>query len=142
MILFEPELHIGGGIVVPDIAGWREERLPVIPESAFFTVVPDWVCEVISKSTERIDRAEKMPWYAAIGVNHAWLVHPRQKTLEAYRLANRMWLYVAAHKDDERARIEPFEAIELDLATLWRRLPYPTTASEPSSEWEYERALP
>jgi Uma2 family endonuclease len=142
IILFEPELHVGGEIVVPDLAGWRRERLPHVPDSAFFTVTPDWICEVLSKSTERLDRTEKMPFFASVGVGHAWLVHPRSRSLEAFRLTEGKWLMIGAHKDDEKARVEPFEAIELDLAQLWIDLPFPTHAAEPTTEWEYERSLP
>src|SRR5262249_41627290 len=76
LILFEPELHLGDEIVVPDLAGWRRERLPLAPDAAFFTVPPDWICEVLSRSTEKMDRVEKMPLYASFGVSFAWLVHP------------------------------------------------------------------
>jgi Uma2 family endonuclease len=142
LILFEPELHIGDEIVVPDLAGWRRERLPNVPDEAFFTVTPDWICEVLSKSTERLDRTEKMPFFASVGVQCAWLVHPRSRTIEAFRLHDDKWLMLAVHKDDERARIEPFDAIELDIAALWADLPFPTRASEPTTEWDYERSLP
>lgn len=77
MILDEPELHLDGNILVPDLAGWRRERLPLLPDATFLTLAPDWTCEVLSKSTERTDRTEKMPAYAASGGPHAWLVEPR-----------------------------------------------------------------
>jgi Uma2 family endonuclease len=137
IILDEPELHVGEDIVVPDLAGWRRERMPVVPDGAFFTIVPDWVCEVLSPGTERIDRAEKMPLYASLGVQYAWLVHPRRRTLEAFRLHQGKWLVIAVHKDDERARIEPFGAIELDLANLWANVPLPTRASEGTAEHDW-----
>src|SRR5215813_3254221 len=82
LILNEPELHLGDEIVVPDLAGWRRDRLPLVPEGAAFTVPPDWICEVLSRSTEKMDRNEKMPIYASFGVHHAWLVHPRKRTVE------------------------------------------------------------
>ena len=75
-ILDEPELHFGDDVVVPDLAGWRRERMPAIPDAAFFTLAPDWVCEVLSPSTERIDRGRKLRIYAEAGVAHAWLVNP------------------------------------------------------------------
>ena len=137
IILDEPELHLGGAIVVPDLAGWRRDRLPVVPDEAFFTVRPDWVCEVLSRSTERTDRAEKMPLYASFDVGHAWLVHPRRRTLEAFRIHEGRWLSVAVYKDDDRARVEPFDAIELDLTVLWADVALPTRASEDSAEYEY-----
>lgn len=136
IIVSEPELHLQGEIVVPDLAGWRIERLPLVPDAAFISVVPDWVCEVLSPKTERFDRAEKMPLYARLGVGHAWLVHPRRKTLEAFRLHQQMWLAIGVYKDQDRARIEPFEAIELDLATLWAHVALPTRASEEAADYE------
>src|SRR5262245_58841510 len=85
IILVEPELHLGDDIVVPDLAGWRIERMPIVPDAAFFTLAPDWVCEVLSRSTAVNDRAEKLPIYAASGVGHVWLINPIQHTLEVFR---------------------------------------------------------
>jgi Uma2 family endonuclease len=137
LILDEPELHFGEQIVVPDLAGWRRERLAMVPDAAFIDVTPDWICEVLSRSTERTDRAEKLPLYASVGVRHAWLVHPRRRTLEAFRLHDGKWLAIAVHKDTERARIEPFDAIELDLAQLWADVRLPTRAGEEAAEYAY-----
>jgi putative restriction endonuclease len=136
IIISEPEIHVGEAIVVPDLAGWRVETLPIVPDAAFISVVPDWVCEVLSPPTERFDRAEKMPFYASIGVSHAWLVHPRRRTLEAFRLHDGMWLAIEVHKDRDHARIEPFGAIELDLAKLREHVALPTRASEEPGEYE------
>ena len=138
LILDEPELHLGDEIVVPDLAGWRRERLSIVPDAAFITVPPDWVCEVLSKSTEKTDRTEKMPLYASFGVPHAWLVHPRRRTLEAFQLRDGKWLATAVYKDTDRARIEPFDAIELDLAVLWADVPLPTRASEEPAHYAFE----
>jgi hypothetical protein len=138
LILDEPELHLGDEIVVPDLAGWRRERLSVVPDAAFFTVPPDWVCEVLSKSTEKTDRTEKMPIYASFGVPYAWLVHPRRRTLEAFRLRKGKWVANAVHKDADRARIEPFDAIELDLAVLWADVPLATRLSEEPAHYRVE----
>ena len=137
VILFEPELHIAEHVIVPDLAGWRTERLPMLPEGASFTVVPDWVCEVLSPSTQRLDRIEKMPVYAAMGVQHLWLVHPTARVLEVFRLHEGNWLQIALHKDLVRARIEPFDAIELDLAAIWSRVPRPTRAGEEAAAYGY-----
>lgn len=133
IILDEPELHFGERVLVPDLAGWRRERMPVVPEGAYFTVVPDWVCEVASKATEKLDRRKKLPLYASVGVSHAWLIHPRLRTLEVLRLHDGKWLSVSVYADDEKIRAEPFEAIELDLATLWSDLP--TRASESATDY-------
>jgi Uma2 family endonuclease len=118
-ILDEPELHFGGDVLVPDLAGWRRERMPEFPDTAAFTLAPDWVCEVASPSTERLDRAKKMPVYAREGVAFLWLVNPATRTLEAYRLSDGRWLLLATHAGSARFRAEPFDAVELDLAALW-----------------------
>jgi Uma2 family endonuclease len=118
-IIDEPELHFGDDIVVPDLAGWRRERLPEFPDTPAFSLAPDWACEVVSPSTERLDRAKKMPVYAAAGVPHLWLVNPTARTVEVYRLADGRWLLLATHEGAQRVRAEPFEAVELDLAPLW-----------------------
>ena len=138
VILWEPELHLLEDIVVPDLAGWRLERMSMVPDAAFFTIAPDWICEVLSPSTEKTDRAEKMPLYAASGVHHAWFVHPRRRTLEAFRLRDGAWVSIAVHDDTDRARIEPFEAIELELPRIWARVPLPTRACEPMAHYEFE----
>lgn len=123
-ILDEPELHFGPpdaeDVLVPDLAGWRVERLPRLPKTASISLAPDWICEVLSKSTEAIDRAEKMPIYAREGVRHAWLIHPIRRTLEVFALdPSSRWTLLAVHQGDKRVRAEPFEALELDLAVLW-----------------------
>jgi Uma2 family endonuclease len=119
IILDEPELHLASDILVPDLAGWRRERLPVLPDEPYLTLAPDWVCEVLSPSTEKIDRSDKLGIYAREGVRHAWLVNPIQRLLEVLRLDDGQWVRVAAYRDDARVRAEPFDAIELDLAVLW-----------------------
>jgi Uma2 family endonuclease len=118
-ILFEPELHLGGDVLVPDLAGWRRHRLPAMPDAAWFTLAPDWVCEVLSPSTGRLDRLKKLPVYAREGVAHAWLVDPLQRTLELLRLEGGRWLLLGVHGDDDVLRAEPFEAVAIDLAPLW-----------------------
>ena len=127
VILDEPEIHFSdptapGAIdaVVPDLAGWRRERMPELPEEAYFTVAPDWICEVLSKSTEKYDRDEKMPIYAREGVRHAWLVDPIAKTLEVYTLdgAGR-WGAPVVYSGAKVVRAVPFDAIQLDLSVLW-----------------------
>ncbi|PKM37820.1 MAG: hypothetical protein CVV06_03810 [Gammaproteobacteria bacterium HGW-Gammaproteobacteria-10] len=118
-ILFEPELHLGRNILVPDLAGWRRERMPQLPEEAYFSIAPDWICEVISPGTSRIDRAVKMPIYAACEVSWLWLVDPGPKTLEVYRLLEGHWLLEHTWQDDDMVRAPPFDAVELALADLW-----------------------
>lgn len=137
IVLIEPELHLGDDVVVPDLAGWRIERLPRVPEGAFFTVTPDWVCEVMSRSSETTDRLAKLPLYATSGVGHSWLVSPRRHTLEAFRLHEGHWLAIAGHTGNVTARIEPFDALEIDLTRLWADLPLPTKASEEAAYYGY-----
>ena len=118
-ILFEPELHLRDDVVVPDLAAWRRERLPFVPDAAYLTLAPDWVCEVISPSTERMDRSRKMRIYAREGVQHLWLLDPLVRTLEVLRLENARWVVLATHGDTDVVRPEPFDAIEIGLSTLW-----------------------
>ena len=118
-ILPEPELHLGAAIVVPDLAAWRRERLPSLPDRPWLDLAPDWVCEVLSPSTERTDRSRKLRTYAAAGVAHAWLVKPADRTLEVLRLRDGAWTIVAVWEDAAVVRAEPFEAIELELGRLW-----------------------
>jgi Uma2 family endonuclease len=120
-ILAEPELHLGADIVVPDLAGWRRTRLTEMPRGAFLDLSPDWVCETVSPSTERIDRGIKLALYAREAVGHAWLLNPLAETLEAYRLEQGRWLLLTTYAGDVSARIEPFDAIELELWRLWGR---------------------
>jgi Uma2 family endonuclease len=121
IILDEPEVHLVGQVMVPDLAGWRRERMPEIPDVSFFELAPDWVCEILSPATVTVDRTRKMRHYADAGVRHLWLVDPRIKTLEVYRLDGGSWRVVATHGGDAPVRAEPFDAIELDLASLWSR---------------------
>ncbi len=144
IFLDEPELHLGEEIVVPDIAGWRRERLPSLDGDApYLTLPPDWLCEILSPSTETMDRADKLPIYAAQDVGHVWLINPRQRTLEVLRLYEGKWLTLAVHRDDQHVRAEPFEAIELDLAVLWADISSrPIRASEQAATYgDYERVL-
>lgn len=121
IILPEPELHLGPepDILVPDLAGWRRERMPTLADDAFATLAPDWVCEVLSPSTEDVDRAEKMPIYARERVSHAWLVDPAIKTLEIFRLDGDTYRLITTFRGDAKVRAEPFDAVELSLASLW-----------------------
>ncbi len=126
-ILDEPELHFPdptapgeADALVPNLAGWSRERVPVMPDAAFCTIAPDWICEVPSKSTEQHDRKEKMPVYAREGVRHAWLVNPIAGTLEVYTLgADGAWAEPAIHGGADVVRAPPFTAVGLDLSALW-----------------------
>jgi Uma2 family endonuclease len=120
-IIAEPEVHFVRDIVltVPDLAGWRRQRMPNLPEDHRFEVVPDWVCEILSPSTATKDRIRKLPLYAEYKAAHAWLVDPLARTLEAYSLREEGWLLVAALKDDDPVCVPPFDAISFSLADLW-----------------------
>lgn len=127
-ILIEPELHLGADVVVPDFAGWRRERMPSFPLVPYFTLAPDWVCEVVSPSTGRIDRSRKMRIYGREGVAHLWLVDPLVRTIEAYRLnEGGLWVVDGVWAGDERVRVAPFEEVELPLARFWPPEPPATT---------------
>ena len=119
-ILYEPELHFGDDVLVPDVAGWRRDRMAQIPNAAFITQAPDWICEVISPSTGTIDRSRKMRIYAREGVGHLWLVDPLARTLEVYRLdAEHRWIVANNFGGDDVVRAEPFDASELALERWW-----------------------
>jgi Uma2 family endonuclease len=118
-LLDEPELHFGDDVLVPDQAGWRRSRMPTVPNVAAFTQAPDWACEVASPSTARIDRSRKMRIYAREGVGHLWIVEPVARTIEVYRLEHGQWVVAAVHGGDDPARLEPFDAIELDVRRWW-----------------------
>ena len=118
-LLFEPELRFGRDVLVPEIAGWRRERMPALPNVAAFTQAPDWVCEVVSPATGAVDRARKMRVYAREGVCHLWIVDPLQRTLEVYRLEGGRWVVVSTHGGTDPVVAEPFEAVTLDPARWW-----------------------
>ena len=121
VILDEPELHIVDQVLVPDLAAWRRERMPQVPDVAYFDLPPDWLCEVLSPSTATVDRARKMWHYAAARVRHVWLLDPAATTLEIYRLDGEGWRLVQTHAGDVTIRPEPFESVDLDLSSLWSR---------------------
>lgn len=120
-IVIEPELHFIRNIeiVVPDIAGWRKERMPYPPRTHCYEVVPDWVCEIASPSTAKLDRTEKMPLYAKYGVRYLWLVDPLLKTLEVYELRDGCWLNIKTYKDNDAVSAVPFHKIVIQLDDLW-----------------------
>ena len=120
ILLDEPELHLSADILVPDLAGWRRERMPVIvADESYFTLAPDWVAEVVSPSTAKYDRTDKLRIYRREGVEWVWLVDPLARTLEVLRRDAESWSLRGTWRDDERVRAEPFDAIELELAVLW-----------------------
>jgi Uma2 family endonuclease len=118
-ILYEPELHLGRDVLVPDWSGWRQERMPTLPETAYFPLAPDWICEILSASTASFDRVKKLAIYAREQVRHAWLIDPVARTLEVLQLDAGRWTVLGNYAGADRVRAEPFAAIEIDLADLW-----------------------
>lgn len=118
-ILVEPELHLGGDVLVPDLAGWRRERMPALPETAFFELAPDWACEVLSPSTRQLDVTSKRDAYAREGIAHLWFVDPLARLLEAFALHDDRWTLLDAISDDDPVRLPPFDAVEWPLGALW-----------------------
>lgn len=125
VILDEPELHLGPrpDKLVPDLAGWRRQRMPDAcgPKSApsHYELAPDWVCEILSPATEAIDRGKKMRIFRREGVGHVWLVNPTTQTLEVYRLKRAEWTMLDTFEGDAVVHAEPFDAFELSLSVLW-----------------------
>jgi Uma2 family endonuclease len=120
LILDEPELHFGNDVLVPDLAAWRRERLPALPAEAYLTLPPDWVCEVLSASTESIDRGAKLRIYAREGIAHAWLIDPLRQTLEVLALdEHKQWVEHGVFEARANVRAAPFDAFELELGALW-----------------------
>ncbi len=115
----EPELHLGEHVAVPDMAAWRRERLPALPETAWIETAPDWVCEVLSPSTERYDRGEKRLIYAEAGVGHVWHVDPVLKMLEVFELRDGKWLLLDVFRDDAQVAAPPFAEATFPLNLLW-----------------------
>jgi len=118
-IVDEPELHLGRDILVPDIAGWRRERMPRFPDSTWFDLAPNWVCEVVSPHTSRLDRLRKLPRYARHEIDHAWIIDPATKGLEVYRRDGAHFKLWETHEGAIMVRAEPFEACDINLGALW-----------------------
>ncbi len=116
-----PELHLGRDVLVPDLAGWRRDRLAELSclHEPFLTLAPDWVCEVLSPSTAALDRTRKLPAYARAGVSHVWLVDPAAHTLEVFQRVKRGWLLVASYEGEAIVRSDPFPSLSLELLSLW-----------------------
>jgi len=121
VILDEPELHLAEDVPVPDLAGWRRERMPAVPDTAPFELAPDWVAEILSPSTEAIDRTEKLPIYARSGVEHVWLLNPRLQTLEAFAIHSDGYRLLGAWRGEVAVRVPPFEAVEMELGGVRAR---------------------
>lgn len=132
-ILAEPEVEFENEVqhFVPDLAGWRKVRMPHVPDGHIFTVVPDWVCEVVSPSSKRHDRVEKFNVYAKHSVGYYWIVDPEAKTVETFKLDRGAWRSAGAFAGSGKIRAEPFEVVEIDMHWLW-----PSTSGPPDSKAE------
>jgi Uma2 family endonuclease len=119
ILFFETEVKFGENLLVPDISGWRVERFTGYPETNYFTIRPDFVCEVLSASTEGRDRTVKRRIYADAGVPYLWLLDPRQQVLESFELVNGEWTLKGTWRSDENVRAVPFDSISFRLADLW-----------------------
>lgn len=120
-IIDEPEIHLERDtlVLVPDLAGWRKERMPTLPDDHRFELAPDWICEILSPSTERYDREEKMDAYGEHGVAFAWLVDPIKRRLEVFVRKGDAWDNAAKFEGDKSVSAPPFEAVPIELAALW-----------------------
>ena len=118
-IIAEPELHLGDEILVLDIAGWRRERMPVVPENPYFTLAPDWMCEIRSPSSAKYDRGPKRQTYARHGVGHCWYVETAARLLECYELRDGLWVLLKTFAENDEVDAPPFEAAPFPLGLLW-----------------------
>jgi Uma2 family endonuclease len=119
LFMSEPELHLADNVIVPDLCAWRRERLPSLPATAFVNVAPDWVCEILSPSTVKIDRGAKRQVYADAGVGHLWLLDPDQRQLEVFALTAGHWLLLATIESGQDVSCAPFDAISFPLNDLF-----------------------
>lgn len=132
-ILDEPELHLDSDVVVPDLAGWRRERLPALPDEAYFSLAPDWICEVLSPSTAALDRIKKLTVYARAQVPYAWLIDPIGRTIEVLHLESGRWVIVTTCGGADAVSLPPFDALPLDLTLLWE-IPDDNSPTPPADE--------
>ena len=128
VILFEPEIHLGQHVLVPDLAGWRRERMPALPGTAWFTLAPDWACEVLSPSTAILDRTRKQEIYREHGVAWLWFVDPAARTIEVLNRTEQAWMVAGTFGGAGEARVPPFDAVAIDLGALWDITPPPTAS--------------
>jgi Uma2 family endonuclease len=126
IIIVEPEIRLGEHTMVPDLAGWKKERFPVEEDHNSISAAPDWVCEVISPSTLRTDKVEKMPIYAQFGIEHLWLIDPIAMTLDVFELGGDKWVLLGSFAQNDKARAAPFQEVEINLEDLWLTGPAPT----------------
>jgi Uma2 family endonuclease len=105
--------------ISPDVAGWRRERMPELPVDEPISVVPEWVCEILSPTTRRHDLLRKQPYYAKVGVPFLWLVDLEARVLTAYRLERDAWQVIGTYSEETEVRIPPFDAVPLRVTDWW-----------------------
>jgi Uma2 family endonuclease len=133
LFVIEPQLYLVGKkgrehSMIPDIAGWRRERLAEVPRSYRFDITPDWVCEVISESSRVQDRQEKPPIYLSCGVSFYWLIEPEARELEVWKAAEDVWQVFGVFSREDKVKAASFGEVELDLSVLW--IPREPTTTE------------
>ena len=128
-ILDEPEIHLRGHVIVPDIAGWQKTTMSRLPETAAFHISPDWVCAFLSPPTQRHDKGDKRAIYAQLGVQHLWYVDPVSRMLEVFRLSGSDWIVSGTFFESDPVSAPPFEAITFSLGELWDDPELPNTTS-------------
>lgn len=114
----ETEVRFGERLAVPDLSGWRVERVLELPNENPLTVMPDWCCEVLSPGTARDDKRLKLPLYAASGVPWLWLVDPALRLLEIYETMKGRPALAMTLAEDEKAAPPPFD-IPLEVGSWW-----------------------
>ena len=119
IFITEPELHLGDHVLVPDLAGWRRERLPVLPQKVGITVAPDWICEILSPSTARLDQGPKRRIYGEFGVAFLWLLDPATRVLDAYQLVAGKWILQGTATGSDDVCLPPFDAVSFSLDVLF-----------------------
>jgi Uma2 family endonuclease len=115
----EPELHLGEHVSVPDIAGWRRDRMTAEPDGHAITLPPDWICEILSPSTAPYDRTIKLGIYHQFGVGHLWYVDPIARTLEVFERGSEHWILLGVFAEFQDVSAKPFDALTFNLGTLW-----------------------
>lgn len=128
----EPELHLGPHVVVPDIAGWRRQRMIEAPDKTFFEVAPDGVCEALSPSSEKYDKGPKRTIYALHGVEFLWQLDPRSKCLETFQRTEKSRPITGLFFDEEQVKAPPFDAMTFSLGLLWPYAPPTKPSAEPT----------
>lgn len=110
-------------VYLPDIAGWRIERVPDRPRGKPVRVAPDWVCEILSPSTASRDLGHKQRNYHLARVGHYWVVDPDHQLLEVFRWREAGYELAMAAAVGDTVGGEPFDAISLDLSDIFGRTP-------------------